>query len=183
MVDGSRGACAVVAFREGAFSALGHDLKLQVTDFTVEIGEDLAIRASCRTDSVRVVGVLRNGDANSVDERQPSPSDRQSIERNVAQDILEAERYKQASFRSTKVEAAGDGYNVVGLLDLHGVVKEVRFTAQRKGGRAVARITLNQPDFRIKPFRAMMGALRVKPEVLLEVSVPIPPGKADGEVA
>jgi hypothetical protein len=183
MVDGARGACAVYAFREGAFSALGHDLKLQVADFTVEIGADLAIRASARTDSVRVVGVLRNGQTDSVDERLPSPSDRESIERNVARDILESERYSQATFRSTKVEAAGDGYSVVGLLDLHGVVKEVRFAAERKGDRAVAHIALNQPDFRIKPFRAMMGALRVKPEILIEVSVPIPAGKAGGEAA
>jgi len=39
MVDGPRTACAVFAFREGAFSAVGHDLELQVTDFTLEIGE------------------------------------------------------------------------------------------------------------------------------------------------
>jgi hypothetical protein len=38
MVDGPRTACAVFAFREGAFSAVGHDLKPQVTDFTLEIG-------------------------------------------------------------------------------------------------------------------------------------------------
>jgi YceI-like protein len=183
MTDGSRGACAVFAFREGALSAMGHDLALRVADFTLEVGEGLAIRASCRTDSVRVVGVLRRGDTSSVDESQPSASDRQSIERNVAQDILEAGKYPQATFRSTKVEPAGDRYRIAGLLDLHGVVKEVTFTAERRGDRAVARLTLNQPDFRIKPFRAMMGALRVKPEIVIEVSAPLPPGKADGEAA
>lgn len=177
MADGSRGTCAVYAFREGAFSALGHDLKLQVTDCTLEIGDGPAISASCRTNSVRVVGTLRGGDAKSVDENLPSPSDRQDIERNVAQKILETDRYPQASFRSTRVEPAGGGYRITGLLDLHGVVKEVTFTSERQGDRAVARLTLNQPDFRITPFRAMMGALRVKPEVLLEVSVPAPPDK------
>jgi polyisoprenoid-binding protein YceI len=59
-----------------------------------------------------------------------------------------------------------------GLLDLHGVVRDVKFTAERRGDRVVAHITLNQTDFRIKPFRAMMGALRVKAEVLFEVSAP-----------
>jgi hypothetical protein len=185
MVDVACSTCAVYAFREGAFSALGHDLKLQVTALTVEIAEDLSVRASCSTDSVRVVGVLRQGDTAAVDERQPSASDRQSIEHNVAHDILEAERYPQATFRSTKVEPMGDRYRVVGLLDLHGTVKEVAFTAERQGDRVVARLTLNQPDFRIKPFRAMMGALRVKPEVVLEASAPLPPDKAKaaGEAA
>ncbi|HVR07912.1 MAG TPA: YceI family protein [Thermoanaerobaculia bacterium] len=178
MVDGSRGACAVYAFREGAFSAFGHDLKLQVTGFTLEIGEGQAIHASAQTGSVRVVGVLRGGDTRSVDESLPSPSDRQDIERNITQKILETDRYPQATFRSTKVEPAGDGYRVTGLLDLHGVVKEVTFTAERQEDRAVARLTLDQPNFRITPFRAMMGALRVKPEILLEVSAPVPPGKS-----
>jgi hypothetical protein len=31
--------------------------KLQVTDFTLEISEGLTVTASCRTDSLRVVGV------------------------------------------------------------------------------------------------------------------------------
>ncbi len=177
MADASRGTCAVYIFREGALSAFGHDLKLQVTDFTLEIGEGLAIRAGCRTDSVRVVGALRRGDTASVDEQLPSAGDRRDIERNVARDILEADRYPQATFRSTKVEPSGGGYRVAGLLDLHGAVKEVTFTAERQGDRAVARLTLDQPDFRIKPFRAMMGALRVKPEVLLEVSAPLPPAR------
>jgi hypothetical protein len=61
--------------------------------------------------------------------------------------------------------------------------QRVAFTAERQGDRAIARLTLNQPDFRIKPFRAMMGALRVKPEVLLEVSAPFPRDKTKGEAA
>ena len=178
MAEGVPGACFVFAFREGALSAMGHDLKLEVADFTLEVGDDLAISASCRTDSVRVVGVLRQGrqgpqgDTAAVDESAPSAGDRQSIERNVAQDILEVARYPRATFRSSTVEPAGDRYRIAGLLDLHGAVREVSFTAERRGDRAVARLTLNQPDFRIKPFRAMMGALRVKPEIVVEISAP-----------
>jgi YceI-like domain len=181
MVDGPRIACAVFVFREGAFAAMGHDLELQVTDFDLEIGEGSAVNASCRTDSLRVVGVLRQGDTDAVDESQPSAGDRQGIERDVARDILEADKYPRATFRSTKVEPAGDGYRVTGLLDLHGAVREVTVTAQRRGDRAVARFTLNQPDYRIKPYRAFLGALRVKPEVVVEVSAPWPPTQAAGE--
>jgi hypothetical protein len=172
MAAGAPGACFVFAFREGALSAMGHDLKLQVADFTLEIDDGLAISASCRADSLRVVGVLRQGDTAAVDESAPSAGDRQSIERSVAQDILEAARYPRATFRSSKVEPAGDRCRIVGLLDLHGAVREVSFTAERRGDRAIARLTLNQPDFRIKPFRAMMGALRVKPEIVVEISAP-----------
>jgi len=182
MLSGPGSTCAVFAFREGAFSAVGHDLKLQAADFTLEIGEGLAVNASCRADSLRVVGVLRQGDTDAVDESQPSAGDRQGIERDVARAILEADRYPRATFRSTKVEPTGDGYRITGLLDLHGAVKEVTVTAQRRGDRAVARFTLEQPDYRIKPYRAFLGALRVKPGVLVEVSAPLPPAKAAGEV-
>ena len=181
MIDGPRSACAVFVFREGVFSGMGHDLELQVTDFTLEIGEGLAVDASCRTDSLRVVGTLRQGNTDAVDESQPSAGDRQGIERDVARAILEADKSPRVTFRSTKVEPAGDGYRVTGLLDLHGAVKEVTVTAQRRGDRAVARFTLNQLDYRIKPYRAFLGALRVKPEVVIEVSAALPPAKAASE--
>jgi hypothetical protein len=36
----------------------------------------------------------------------------------------------------------------------------------------VAEIKLHQPDFGIKPFTAALGALKVKPDVVVRVSVP-----------
>ncbi len=180
--------CAVYIYREGALSAVGHDLQLLVTDFTLEIGPDLAVVASARTDSLRVAGALRG---NRVDESEPGARDRRDIESNAMRDVLEAGRYPVANFRSTHVEAieaveasepsealsspAGGRYRVDGRLEIHGVVREVSFTVERQGGRAVAHLPLHQPDFRIKPYRAFLGALRVKPEVMIEVSAPLPP--------
>jgi hypothetical protein len=162
--------CAVYVFREGALSGLGHDLKLLVTDFALEIEEGPAIRASARTDSLRVAGVLRGSDPGRVDASEPGARDRKEIERNVVRDVLEADRFPVASFHSKQVETTGDGYRVTGTLELHGVAREVTFVVEREGERAVARLSLQQPDFRIKPYRALLGALKVKPEVLIEVS-------------
>ncbi|HEV2578349.1 MAG TPA: YceI family protein [Acidobacteriaceae bacterium] len=39
--------------------------------------------------------------------------------------FFDAEKYPTATFRSTKVVAAGDGYDVIGDLNLHGVTKTV----------------------------------------------------------
>jgi hypothetical protein len=36
----------------------------------------------------------------------------------------------------------------------------------------VVELKLHQPDFGIKPFSAALGALRVKPDVMIRVSVP-----------
>jgi polyisoprenoid-binding protein YceI len=71
------------------------------------------------------------------------------------------------------VEKTGDAYRITGWLELHGIKREIIFTTEQRAGRAVAKVPIHQPDFGIKPFRAFMGLLRVKPDVLVEVSVPV----------
>jgi hypothetical protein len=171
-------ACTVYVYREGALAAIGHDLALRVGDLRIEVEgaagtRGLRVEASCQAASVRVAGALRRG---AVDESQPSAGDRTEIERNIACEVLETDRYPVASFRSSSVEPAGSGYRIAGSLDLHGVRAAIGFTAERRGDRLVARFPLDQTAFHIKPFRALMGALRVKPQV--EISVPLPPAGA-----
>ncbi len=161
--------CFVYVYREGALSAVGHDLKLRVTDFKIEVDEPPAVRAELRADSLRVVGVVRDG---VVDEREPSPRDRREIEENI-RDVLEAGRYPLITFRSQSVSRSGEEARVAGRLELHGVVRDVEFPVRWEPVRAVARVRVHQPDFGIKPFRALLGALRVKPDVLVEAIVPI----------
>jgi hypothetical protein len=161
--------CFVYVYREGALSAVGHDLKLRVTAFRLEIGGEPLIQAEIRADSLRVAGVVRGG---AIDESEPSARDRREIEGNVASAVLEAGRYPLISFRSLAVETTGEEARVTGRLELHGTVREVTFPVRRSAGRAVARVTLEQPVFGIKPYRALLGALRVKPAVEIEVIVP-----------
>ncbi len=162
--------CFVHVYREGALAAVGHDLRLRVTGFRIEIGGEPAVRAEFRADSLRVVGVLRGG---GVDEEEPSPRDRREIEENVRRDILEAGRYPVMTFRSRSVARSGEEVRIAGRLDLHGVVRDIEFPVRWEAGRAVARVRIHQPDFGIRPFRALLGALRVKPDVLVEAIVPI----------
>jgi hypothetical protein len=161
--------CFVYVYREGALSAVGHDLKLRVTNFKLEVGGEPLIHAELRADSLRVAGVLRGG---AVDEREPSARDRREIEGNIAREVLAAGRYPLITFRSLAVEKTGEDARVTGRLELHGAVREIAFPVRLYAGRAVARVTVDQPAFGIKPYRAFLGALRVKPEVVVEVSVP-----------
>jgi hypothetical protein len=41
-----------------------------------------------------------------------------------------------------------------------------------EGDRWVAEMNIHQPDFGIKPYTAALGALKVKPEVMVRISVP-----------
>ena len=48
-------------------------------------------------------------------------------------DFLDVDRYPQITFRSKRVEKAGDGLRVVGDLTLHGVTREVELEAEYAG--------------------------------------------------
>ena len=78
----------------------------------------LQVEASCQAASVR--SPLSSPSQGAVDESQPSAGDRTEIERNIACEVLETDRYPVAAFRSSSVEPAGSGYRIAGSLDLHG---------------------------------------------------------------
>jgi polyisoprenoid-binding protein YceI len=48
-------------------------------------------------------------------------------------DFLDVAKYPQLTFRSKRIEAAGDGYRVTGDLELHGVTREVVLEAEFAG--------------------------------------------------
>lgn len=169
--DASNSECFVYVYREGMLSVIGHDLKLQVTKFLL-VGEQepLSIHAEFHADSLQVVGTCKNG---AVNENEPSTQDKREIEKSIAHDVLEPQKYPIISFHSTSVEKAGARqYRVSGQLDLHGVTRMLDFTVEQRSGQAEIKVSIHQSDFDIKPFRMFMGALRIKPVVLVEMRVP-----------
>ena len=152
--------CRVSVFREGVLTSVGHDVDLRVTDLTLNVDDD-SITGEFVTDSLKVVS---DG---------PSQSDRKDIERN-AEKTLEAQKYSTIRFRSTSVVQNGDRASIDGDLTLHGVTSPISVEARDDGERWNAEVTLDQRKFNIKPFSAMLGALKVKPEVKVHISVPHP---------
>jgi polyisoprenoid-binding protein YceI len=61
---------------------------------------------------------------------------------------------------------------VTGNLTLHGQTRSVTATIREDGANWTTDVTLQQPDFGIKPYKALGGALKVKPEVRVTVRVP-----------
>ena len=165
------GSIEVFTFREGALSALGHDLRLRVSRFDIDLLAD-SVSARVEASSLRVVGAMRGG--NPADGTL-SDRDKADIERNCARDVLEAHRHAEATFVSTEVTQTEGGWSVRGTLTIHGVPHQGTFEVQRKDSKAVARIDVDLRSFGMKPYSAMLGALRVKPVVLVVVEVPVPP--------
>jgi polyisoprenoid-binding protein YceI len=85
------------------------------------------------------------------------------VEKNAAKDVLDVKRYPAITFVSTKVSDS----ELVGQLTLHGTTREVR--GRRSGD--TAEFSLDQRDFGIKPFSAMLGSLKVKPVVTVKITL------------
>jgi polyisoprenoid-binding protein YceI len=167
----------IYTFKEGLLSKLAHDLLIDVTNFKVNVNVpekgfssgnlDLELQAN----SLKVICALKEG------ERQPDTlkeKDIADIERDTAKKVLHPDKYPTVNFCSKEIlEKPGlsykldeDGYHVKGELSLHGVTKPVEFNVKITNGKNLTgMITLLQKDYGIKPFKAMLGTLKIKNEI------------------
>ena len=159
--DASSAEILVFTFKEGLLSAVAHDLKLRATRFTLEIDGDSA-RLELEAGSLKVVNAMKDGvDAPSL----VRPSKFAEIEKNAAHEALGSKKYPTIRFVSTEVTAT----TLVGQLTLHGRTAEVR--GARQG--TTAEFRLDQRRFGITPYSALLGALKVKPEVIVRVKLSV----------
>lgn len=171
--DATHADCTVFTYKEGILSAIAHDLEIAVNQFHIDVNEQtLAIRATFASNSLRVRHAIEDG--------KPHPSlrdkDRREIEINIVKDVLKANQYPQIHFQSQEINSADANdllaYHVKGELELVGVRRTISFPIIRDDSKLVAEVRLHQPDFGIKPYRAALGALKIKPDVIVRVSIP-----------
>ena len=167
--DASQAECLVFTFKEGLLSKIAHDLKVRVTRFSVDV-TPVAVRAEFDLQSLRVVTAMKDGQENL---ESLSDSDKTKIADQIVKEVLHSTEHPTAVFNSRSVTRRSDaGYSIAGDLTLHGVTKAIHVETRLEGGRQVASIELHQPDYGITPFKAMMGTLKVKPDVIVQLSVP-----------
>jgi hypothetical protein len=166
-VDASSAECIVLVYKEGLLSTVAHDLKIRVTDFELTWdGGTLTGRFDPR--SLRVVNAMRNG---REDRDALGDDDKAKIEENIVADVLDARRHRSIGFQSSEVVREGDAYRVSGDLCLHGVTHRITTRVTRQRDRWTTQVSIHQPDYDIRPFKAMLGTLKVKPEVRVRLSV------------
>ena len=168
--DASNAQCHVYTLKEGMLAAIAHDLKIEVTRFSIDVSDDgLSIKAEFDPSSLRVVCAVVGG---SESRSTLSAGDRSKIERSIMKDVLHVRRYPEIRFSADDVSEGADGPVIGGELELHGRRQHIEaFGRQGDTGLEVT-LSINQPDFGIKPYRAMMGTLRVQPRVKVHLTVP-----------
>jgi len=167
--DESHAECLVFTFKEGLLSKVAHDLKIRVTRFSVDVTPD-AVRAEFDLRSLRVVEAMKDGSDNPG---ALSDSDKTKIAEQISNEVLHTAQHPTAVFSSRSLTPRADGgYSIAGELALHGITQSIRAETRSEGGRQVASLELHQPAYGITPFKAMMGTLKVKADVIVRLSVP-----------
>lgn len=162
--------CRVFTYKEGLLSAVAHDLELDVGDFRLA-WDDARTRLTltARAASVRVLHAMRDG---RPDPSALAPRDLRKIEATVSDEVLHAARHPEILFEAERVAPDNGGFVVTGTLALHGRRRTVVATVHREGGRWIGETQLHQPDFGITPYSAMLGTLRIRPDVRVRVEAP-----------
>jgi hypothetical protein len=156
------GFLVVKTYREGVAAKVGHDLVLDVTRWQATLdGESVELTADPRSLQVRegLHGV-----------KPLTDKDRDEIRKNIDEKVL---RGQPIAFQGT-ARPEGDGLAVEGQLTMAGATRPVSARLEQAGGRASGTIPLTQSEWGIKPYRGLMGALRVRDAVELVVDAPLP---------
>ncbi len=168
--DAYNSECLLFSFKDGLLARLAHDLKLQVERFSIEVDESThQIKATFDPSSIQVVCAQTDG---RDDPSTLSKGDKKKIYDNVTKDVLRIRKYPEIRFDSTNVVERGEGFAVEGTLQMHGKSRNLQASVRAEGERWVTELHIHQPDFGIKPYTAALGGLKVKPDVLVRVSVP-----------
>lgn len=164
--DASSAECLVFTYREGLLSRAGHDLKLRVRDFTVRFTDE-GVEATFDPRSFEVVSAMEGGreKPSALSER-----DKRQVVDNIERQVLHVARFREIRFAAERPD--DDATELRGRLTLHGIERPVTVTLSDDGDHREARLRIHQPDFRIEPFRAMLGALRIRPEVDVVLRIP-----------
>ena len=161
----------VRTYREGVAQKVGHDLIIDVErwEATAEIGEDgtlSAVRLTADPRSLQVRAGLHGV-------KPLTDKDRADIRNTIDEKIL---RGQPIAFRSSAVKPGDGALTVRGELDLAGTTRPATFELHSTpDGRVGGTLPVTQSEWGIKPYRGLMGALKVRDtiEVVLDVRLPL----------
>jgi polyisoprenoid-binding protein YceI len=162
----------VKTYREGVAAKVGHDLVIDVRrwEATVDIAADRArssVELSADSRSMEVREGLRGV-------KPLTDKDRGEIRRNIDEKVLHGQ---PISFRSSAVRLVdGDALLVVeGELTMCRSTRPITVKLIIDGeGRVSGTIPLAQSSWGIKPYRGLMGALRVRDELEIVIAAHLP---------
>ncbi|HVL06299.1 MAG TPA: YceI family protein [Acidimicrobiales bacterium] len=152
---------------------LAHDLVLTASSWSGTLNVDgdnpAASSASLSIDARSIEIVEAVGGMKSL-----SDKDRRDIGKNIEDKVLETAKHPQLTFESTSVSGSPPNLTAAGNMTIKGTTRPVQVTLTVNGSQVQARTSISQKDFGIKPFSAMMGAIKLRDDVDFELTVELP---------
>jgi polyisoprenoid-binding protein YceI len=164
-IDAAQSRFMVRVFAGGLLFFKGHDHFIAIRDFTGE--------AQLTPDSLSPASLELNVRADSLAETRDvfTEQQKQIINKEVRELVLETTKYPSITFKSTDVKGklmAGGKYlaSIGGDLTLHGVTRHIEIPAQvslsGKDLRANGEFTINRGDYKVNATSALHGTIRVR---------------------
>jgi polyisoprenoid-binding protein YceI len=151
-------------YRSGLAAQAGHDLTIDVTRWSGQLGQD---QLDATIDLTSLAIREGRGGIKPLTDR-----DRRDIT-GQARKALDTGRYPEAAYAATSFSPDDSGGGAIdGTLTLHGQSHPLRLQVSKTGdGQYRATATVVQSQFGIKPYSGMFGALKLRDDVELEVTV------------
>ena len=155
----------VKTYREGVAAKAGHDLVIEVERWhaTIEPGGG-AIELSADSRSLAIREGVRGV-------KPLTDRDRREIRKNIDEKVLGGQPIE---FRSGSPRVDGERMVADGELTMAGATRPVSAVLAVGAGRVTGTIPLRQSEWGIKPYRGLMGALKVRDEVEIVIDAPLP---------
>ena len=160
------------SYKDGMGAKLAHDLVLRATRWsgTLNVDENPArCSATLTVDPSGIEIVEARGGVKSL-----SDKDRRDIDKNINEKVLETSKFPELKFQSTSVSGSEPNFKVAGNMTIKGTTRPVNVDLNVNGTTVTAKTTISQKDFGIKPFSAMMGAIKLRDDVDFEMTVNLP---------
>ena len=151
---------------------LAHDLTLRATSWSGTLNVDdnpAGCSATLTVDPSSIEIVEARGGVKSL-----SDKDRKDIDKNINEKVLETSKFPELKFESTSVSGSEPNFKAAGNMTIKGTTRPVNVDLNINGSTVTARTSISQKDFGIKPFSAMMGAIKLRDDVDFEVTVNLP---------
>ena len=159
--------------RTGLGAKAGHDLTIEVTCWHGHATVDTAVPANSSV-TVQV-------DVDSFQVRQGTggvkpltDADRAEISKTLKQ-VLHTAQHPTITFRTRRVDGSVGSFTLDGELTMMGVTRPVMVLGGVTDGRVVGGATVVQSRWRIRPYSAFFGALRLSDEVKVHFDVALTP--------
>lgn len=160
------GTLLVSTFKEGVLSRVAHDLALCLDRFEVTLDGEI-LDAEFELTSLFVRGPVEAG---VVRPERFDAAHRAEIERAMHEHVLDTRRHPKARFRGRAVPTNA-GFDVHGTLELVGRSEPLSFAVRRDDGTFRAEIELAPSRWGIEPYRALLGAIRLRDRVKIALEV------------